>query len=68
MIYLKTIDQAGSKESACTLYADTKGEVPATGKETKAKGFDGKLAPSSTLYTASMDVAVLDSNDKWNWV
>ena len=51
------------------LLADTKSEVPATGALTKAEltGFTSDLVPGSVVYTASCEVAILNTSDNWVW-
>ena len=50
------------------LFADTKDEVPETGTATKAAmGGTFDLPPTTMLYTASCEVAVLGTDDKWVW-
>lgn len=50
------------------VYADTKAEVPATGALTSAE-MEGTpvLPPMTMLYTADLEVAILDSTDNWVW-
>lgn len=59
----------GSVASKYVLFADTKAEVPATGAATAAEitGFTDTLPPTTLLYTAAFEVAVLDTSDNWNW-
>lgn len=59
----------GSVRSKYTLFADTKAEVPETGAATKAliSGFSDDLPPTTIIYTADFKIAVLDTDDNWNW-
>lgn len=50
-----------------TLFADTKTEVPSTGEDTAEAAGVKKLAAGSVIYTAKLAVAVLKSNDRWDW-
>lgn len=50
-----------------TIFADTKAEVPATGAETVVEGLNSKITYGSVLYTAKMEIAVLKSDDTWEW-
>lgn len=50
-----------------TLFADTKTEVPSTGEDTAEAAGVKKLAVGSVIYTAKLAVAVLKSNDRWDW-
>lgn len=50
------------------LYADTKEEVPATGALTKAAMADPiDIPPTAILYTAALEIAVLNTSDQWVW-
>lgn len=53
--------------NVCTIYADTKDEVPETGAETVVSGYNGTIGSASILYTAKFEVAVLKSDDTWEW-
>ncbi len=59
----------GSVRSTYVLFADTKSEVPATGAATAAliTDLDEALPPTTILYTASLEVAVLNTSDAWVW-
>ena len=48
------------------LFADTKSEVAETGAETI--GTIGPMGAGSMIYTANADVAILKSDDTWNWI
>lgn len=50
-----------------TLFADTKTEVPSTGEDTAEAAGVNRLAAGSVIYTAKLAVAVLKSNDRWDW-
>lgn len=50
-----------------TLFADTKTEVPSSGEATAEAAGVKKLAAGSVIYTAKLAVAVLKSNDRWDW-
>lgn len=51
-----------------TMFADTKSEVPETGSATATSArIIKKPAPGSILYTARLEIAVLKSNDHWEW-
>lgn len=59
----------GQTPAVLTLFADSKAEVPSTGASTAAliPGFKGKILPTSIIYTANFEVAVLKTNDNWSW-
>lgn len=65
MIKLIKIEAQTPDRSICTLFADTKTEVPQTGSATMTTP---KLEAGSVIYTASGDLGFLKSNDQWNWV
>lgn len=67
MMNLISVDGGTAESKIVTIYADTKNEVPSTGTETNFNGQTANIAPGSVIYTASLDVAILDSNDTWNW-
>lgn len=48
------------------LYADTKSEVT-PGASIKGLPTDAQIAEGSTIYTAALDVAVMQSNGTWKW-
>ena len=54
-------------QNVYVLFADTKTEVPSTGTATAEAANIKKLAAGTVLYTAKMAVAVLKSNDSWDW-
>lgn len=56
-----------SSEKIQTIFADTKEEVPANGKDTVVEGFNGVINPGSVIYTTTLDIAVLSSDDTWVW-
>lgn len=59
-----------SGDKVYSLFSDTKNEVPSTGSATLplVEGFKGsKLLPGSILYTAKLEIAVLKSDDTWEW-
>lgn len=58
-----------AKEAVLVLFADTKAEVPATGTLTadEIPGYKGTILPTSMVYTASFEVAVLGTDDNWSW-
>lgn len=65
MIKIVKIDGDTSDRKVYILFADTKQEVPSTGSAT-ISGID-KLDPGSIIYTVSLDIGVLKSNDEWEW-
>ena len=67
MIKLVSVDGGTPEEKIVTVFADTKEEVPATGSATVVTGLLGKLGTASVLYTAKLQVAVLKSDDIWEW-
>jgi len=71
MILISSVESENKtdKKAVLTLFADTKLEVPATGALTAAEipGYKGTILPSSILYTAALDIAVLNSSDNWVW-
>ena len=68
MIIIKSIETSNTRGRTVVLFADLKSEVPQTGAETVANiGEDIVLNPGDIIYTSSMDAAILDTNDEWNW-
>ena len=67
MIKLISIDGGTTDEKVCTVFADTKAEVPETGSATEVKGLVGTLSAGSIVYTAKLEVALLKSDDTWEW-
>lgn len=67
MIKLVSIDGGTLQEPVVTAFADTKDEVPATGAATEVKGLEGTLSSGSIIYTAKLEVALLKSDDTWEW-
>lgn len=68
MIIIKSIETSNTRGRTVLLFADLKSEVPQTGAATAtAIGEDIKLNPGDIIYTSSLDTAVLDTNDEWNW-
>lgn len=67
MIKLMEITGKDAGGVIATLFADTKDEVPATGAATVATGLADTLSAGSMLYTASLEIACLKSDDTWNW-
>ena len=67
MIKIIEITSMESNGVIATVFSDTKAEVPATGIAT-AKAFSKKLSAGSILFTADLEMAVLKSDDNWNWV
>lgn len=65
MIKLVSIEAQTSDRKIYILNADTKDEVPETGAET-LPGVE--LTQGSVIYTASLDIGVLKSDDTWNWI
>lgn len=65
---VKSKPHGDGKYDGIVLYADTKAEVPATGAATSAL-IEGTpdLPPSTIIYTASCEVAILNSSDNWIW-
>ena len=67
MIKLVSIDGGTTDEKVCTVFADTKEEVPKTGSVTEVNGLVGTLSAGSIVYTAKLEVALLKSDDTWEW-
>lgn len=69
MIKLISVESNKDDEIIGTIFADTKAEVPAKGEDTVVDDMssDFHLGPASIVYTASLEVGVLDSSDNWNW-
>lgn len=69
MIIIDSVVGKNEKTGKLVLFADTKDEVESTGTATAAKipGYKGKLEPGSIVWTASFEVAVLDTTDTWSW-
>lgn len=67
MIKLVSIDGGTPEEQVVTIFADDKAEVPATGTATTVEGFSGRMSAGSACYTSALDVAILKSDDTWNW-
>lgn len=55
------------KEAKVSLFADAKGEVS---PNMKVDGIPAgyKIAQSSSVMTASAEIAFMQSNGQWNWV
>lgn len=65
---IKLIEGSGTTSNNQVLYSDTKAEVPATGAETDVANWPGgTILPGSVLYTAALEIAVLNSDDQWIW-
>lgn len=62
-------ENKSDKKAVLVLFADTKAEVPATGTLTadEIPGYKGTLLPTSMIYTAAFEVAVLGTDDNWVW-
>ena len=67
MIKLISIDANEGSAKRVTIYADTKAEVASTGAATSVTGLDGAIAPASILFTSAFEVAILKSDDDWEW-
>lgn len=68
MIIVKSIETSNTRGRTVTLFADLKSEVPQTGIATSALINEGvKLNPGDIVYTSGLDIAILDTNDEWNW-
>lgn len=70
MIIVKSVEGSNLGGRFILLYADSKEEVPSTGTATVAALAGervNKLATGDVLYTADFDIAVLKSDDTWNW-
>jgi hypothetical protein len=69
MIIIDEVLGKNIKSSKLVLLADTKDEVPETGAATAPliPNFKNALEPGSIVWTASFEVAVLDSEDNWSW-
>lgn len=67
MIKLVSIDGGTLQEPVATSFADTKAEVPETGAATEVTGLKGTLSAGSIIYTAKLEVALLKSDDTWEW-
>ena len=65
---VKSKPHGDGKYESVVLYADTKAEVPETGAATSAL-IEGTpdLPPSTIIYTASCEVAILNTSDTWVW-
>lgn len=66
---IKIVEYAGQNtaNNVLVLFADTKTEVPSTGEATAEAAGIKKIAAGSVIYTAKLAVAVLKSNDNWDW-
>ena len=62
-------ENKNDKKAVLTLFADTKTEVPATGALTAAEipGYKGTILPTSVIWTGDFKVAVLGTDDNWDW-
>lgn len=67
MVKLMEITGKDADGVIATLFADTKNEVPETGAATEVPGLLDPLSAGSMLYTASLEIACLKSDDTWNW-
>lgn len=68
MIIVKSIETNNTRGRTVMLFADLKSDVPQTGAATSTLiNEDIKLNPGDIVYTSGMDVAILDTNDDWNW-
>lgn len=67
MIVVKEIkENIFTKKAQCTIYADTKAEVvPGAPIKNMPEGYE--IEEGSTLYTASLEVAIMQSNGEWKW-
>lgn len=69
MIIIDEVMGKNEKTGKLILFSDTKTEVPNTGVLTAAAipGYKGTLEPGSIVWTGDFKVAVLKTNDNWNW-
>lgn len=69
MIIIDEVIGKNEKSGKLVLFADTKNEVESTGADTAPliPGFKGTLEPGSIVWTASFEIAVLDTQDNWHW-
>lgn len=58
-------DDDNITESVVELYADTKEEVT---PDMEVVGLYRQISPGSTVYTATGEVAIYNSNKEWRWV
>ena len=67
MIIVKEIKaNTFTKTAECTVYADTKAEViPGATISNLPDGYT--IAAGSQLYTAALDIAVMQSDGTWKW-
>lgn len=70
IMHVNSYATSGTMSSGMLLYADTKSEVPETGSATRIAitDFGGVIPVGSILYTADLELAVLTSDNEWNWV
>lgn len=55
-----------TKKAQCTVYADTKEEVvPGALIKNLPEGYE--IEEGSALYTAGLEVAIMQSNGEWKW-
>ena len=70
MITVQMIDAGSLGGRMVVLFADTKNEVPETGTATAAamqSPLTVTLEAGDIIYTAKLEVAVLKSDDSWEW-
>ena len=69
MIIIDEVIGKNEKSGKLALFADTRNEVPETGIATAAliPGYKGTLEPGSIVWTADFKIAVLDTDDNWQW-
>ena len=65
---LMKTDDINDAGRVCTFFSDTKSEFPATGGAVKsALGLTEHILAGSKVYTAKMEIGVLNSDDDWEW-
>lgn len=70
MIKVQTIEAGSLGGRFVILTADTKAEVPETGTATAAAlqtPLESPLELGDVIYTAKLEIAVLKSDDTWEW-
>ena len=66
-VYSMDGDPAVNEDAKLVLFADTKSEVPETGAATEVEDFTDDIPAMTILFTASMEVAVLNTSGTWVW-
>lgn len=68
MVIIKSIETNNVRGRTVVLFADLKSDVPTTGAETTiVLNEKVELKAGDIVYTSGMEVAILDTNDEWNW-